>query len=238
MVKKIAVCDDSSIVLRQTAGYFEQLQKEIPYDLCPAYYSSGESLLASLAEDTDLLLMDIAMDGMNGIECSKAVRERGMQVPIVFITSMTEYAVQGYAVHAFGFLEKPVTYSDFAAIVKDALESTEPVKAKKILVKTADGVHMIDPDDIIFAEVYQHETSFHVKQGCICGNVQLGAVEPMLPAGAFFRCHKSYLISLDKVSFIGRTSLTMCDGCEIPLSKHRRKEFLDAYSRFMGVQFA
>ncbi len=236
MVKKIAVCDDSALALRQTAGYFEQLQKELPFELCPSYFSSGEEVLAGLAEDTDLLLLDIAMDGMNGIECARVLRARGLKFPIVFITSMTEYAIAGYAVHAFGFLPKPVTYSDFAAIIKEALSASEK-KPKKLLVKTAEGVSTIDPQELIYAEVYQHETSFHLLTGRIQGNVQLGSIEPLLPAEGFFRCHKSYLVSLEQIASIGRDTLTMRDGSSIPLSKHRRKAFLDAYSRFAGVRF-
>ena len=235
MKKKIAVCDDSSVVLRQTAGYFEQLQKDLPYEICPAYYSSGEEVLSCLADDTDLLLMDISMDGIDGIECSKVLRERGMKLPIIFITSMKEYALAGYAVHAFGFLTKPVTYAQFSSIIKEVFAQTEPAKPKKLLVNTETGVSIIDPDELIYAEVYQHETSFVLNDGRIVGNVQLGAVEQMLQPQGFFRCHKSYLISFRHVCFIGRDCLTMAGGDIVPLSKHRRKAFLDAYSAYMGV---
>ena len=235
MIKKIAVCDDSSVVLRQTAGYFEQLQQELPYEICPAYYYSGEEVLSCLAGDTDLLLMDISMDGIDGIECSKVLRARGMKLPIIFITSMTEYALAGYAVHAFGFLTKPVTYAQFSSIIKEVFAQTEPEKPKKLLVNTETGVSIIDPEELIYAEVYQHETSFVLNNGRIVGNVQLSAVEQMLQAHGFFRCHKSYLISLRYISFIGRDCLTMASGDIVPLSKHRRKAFLDAYGAYMGV---
>ena len=235
MKKKIAVCDDSAVVLRQTAGYFEQLQKDLPYEICPAYYSSGEEVLSCLAGDTDLLLMDISMDGMDGIECSKVLRERGMKFPIIFITSMTEYALAGYAVHAFGFLTKPVTYAQFSGIIKEVFAQTEPEKPKKILVNTENGVRIIDPEELIYAEVYQHETSFILKNGHIEGNVQLHTVEQLLQPQGFFRCHKSYLVSFPHISFIGRDALTMGNGDIVPLSKHRRKAFLDAYGAYMGV---
>lgn len=236
MVKKIAVCDDSAVALRQIAGYFEQLQRDFPYEICPAYYTSGEDVLSGLASDTDLLLMDISMDGMNGIECTKILRERGMRFPIIFITSMTEYALDGYAVHAFGFLTKPVTYTDFAAILQEVFARETQEKPKKLLINTADGVSVIDPDQLIYAEVYQHETSFILRSGRIKGNVALGAMEASLLPHGFFRCHKSYLVSFAQIAFIGRDTLTMENGDIIPLSKHRRKAFLDDYSSFMGVR--
>lgn len=233
MIKKIAVCDDSSVMLRQIAGYFEQLQKDFPYEICPAYYSSGEEVLRDLSPDTDLLLMDIAMGGINGMECAKQLRGRGEKLPIIFITSMTEYALDGYAVHAFGFLPKPVTYSDFASILKEVFASSK--KPEKFLVNTEKGAQVIDPADLLYAEVYQHETSFQLKDARITGSIQLCTAEPMLEPFGFFRCHKSYLVSLRQISLIGRDSLTMANGDIIPLSKHRRKAFLDAYGKYMGV---
>ncbi|MBQ7860387.1 MAG: response regulator transcription factor [Faecalibacterium sp.] len=237
MVRKIAVCDDSSLMLRQIAGYLDQLQGELPCDICPAYYSSGEEVLTGLAPDTDLLLLDIAMDGINGVDCARELRRRGMNLPIVFITSMAEYALDGYAVHAFGYLLKPVTYADFASIIKEALAPAEAEPPKKLLIKTEDGLRTVDPAELIYAEVYQHKTSFILKSGRVEGNLQLAVVEPLLLPLGFFRCHKSYLIAFNEVSFIGRDSLTMTNGSVIPLSKHRRKAFLSEYGSFMGVRF-
>ena len=126
LIHKIAACDDSNVVLRQMAGYFEEFQNDTGIELAPAYFSSGEELLKHMSDDTELIFLDISMGEMNGIECARQLRAQGRDLPIVFITSMTEYALDGYAVHAFGFLPKPVTYGTFADITREALSKAAP----------------------------------------------------------------------------------------------------------------
>lgn len=240
MVLKIGICDDNKIMLRQLEGYLTQLQGEIDKKIMPAYYSSGEEVLSSLPDDTDILVLDIAMGGINGIETAKRLRDKGLHIPIIFVTSMVEYALDGYAVHAFGFIPKPVTYGDFASVIKDALRSIGEKpdrKPKTILVNTSDGVCAIDPEEILYVEVYQHETSFVFTGKRVNANLQLSSVEPLLEPHGFFRCHRAYMVSFSKIVFIEKDSLTMKNGDRIPLSKHRRKLFLDAYTRHMGVMF-
>lgn len=238
MKRKIAACDDSKIMLRQLSGYLEQLQEELPDDIIPSYYSSAEELLSSLNSDTDLLLLDISMGGMDGISCAKTLRSNGFSNPIIFITSMEEYSLKGYEVHAFGFLIKPVTYTEFAKVVKEALLVSAPKKPQTIHIHTDSGVSIINPDDLLYAEVYKHDTSFVFSKEHLQSTVQLSNVETMLAPFGFFRCHRGYVVSFKKITFIGKDSLTMENGDSIPLSKHRRKEFLDAYSNYMGVNLS
>lgn len=235
MKVKIAACDDSKVMLQQISGYLEQLQEEVEYELIPSYYSDGEELLAKLSVGTNLLLLDISMTGIDGISCARILREKGFSAPIIFITSMEEYSLKGYEVHAFGFLVKPVTYSDFSRVIKEALALSAPTEKSLLHINTNDGLKVIDPDKLLYAEVYKHETSFVLEQEKAESTVQLSVIEHKLLSLGFFRCHRGYIVSFKKITFIGKDFLTMENGENIPLSKHRRKEFLDAYSNFMGV---
>ncbi len=232
---KIAACDDSKVMLQQISGYLEQLQEEIEDEIIPSYYSSGEEVLSKLSVGTNLLLLDISMAGIDGISCAHRLREKGFSAPIIFITSMEEYSLKGYEVHAFGFLVKPVTYSDFSRVIKEALALSAPTEKPVLHINTNDGLKVIDPDKLLYAEVYKHETSFVLEHEKAESVVQLSVVEEKLLPLGFFRCHRGYIASFKKITFIGKDFLTMENGENIPLSKHRRKEFLDAYSNFMGV---
>ena len=231
---KIAVCDDSPIILRQLAQYFEQLQKELPEPIAPCYYTSAEELLSHMAPDTDLLLLDIQMSGMNGMACAKLLRQREMELPIIFITNMLDFALEGYEVHAFAFLPKPVTYDVFSRTLREAFEKLSQNKPKNILLNTGEGILALDISKLIYVEVYQHKCSFVMTDERADATVQLAAVEPLLLPHGFFRCHRSYLVGYEQITHIGADSLTMKNGDSIPLSKHRRKEFLDCYSHYMG----
>lgn len=233
---KIAVCDDSPILLRQLAQYFEQLQCEISEPISPCYYASAEELLSHLAPDTDLFLLDIQMSGMNGIDCARLLRQGGMESPIIFITNRLDLALEGYSVHAFAFLPKPVTYEVFSHTLQETFLKLAKDRPKNILLNTGDGILALELSKLIYVEVYQHRCSFVMTDGRADASIQLSAAEPLLLPHGFFRCHRSYLVRYEQVERIGADTLTMKNGDSIPLSKHRRKEFLDCYSHYMGGQ--
>lgn len=76
-------------------------------------YSSGESLIEAYKKDTDIILMDIQMDGIDGIETAREIRKVDDKVEIIFVTSFVEYALEGYEVKAYRYLLKPVKYDKF-----------------------------------------------------------------------------------------------------------------------------
>lgn len=71
----------------------------------------------------------------------------------------------------------------------------------------------------------------------VVGTIQLSQIEERLTAHGFFRCHRSYLVNMARIKRIGQDALIMPDGMTVPLSKHRRRAFLDAFSNYMGGSF-
>ena len=235
MIRTIAVCDDEKLMQRQLSHYLEQYAAETERYPCISYYSSGEEILASMDRDTDVLLLDISMPGVSGMDTAAALRERGCRTQIVFITSMEQFAVQSYRVHAFSYLLKPVTYAELSRVLREIDDRLKEERSSVLPVETAEGTQLLELRDLLYAEVYQHETSFVTTEGRVTSVTQLSQVEARLVPYGFFRCHRSYLVALRKIRRIGATDLTMANGDVVPLSKHRRREFIDAYSRWMEV---
>lgn len=238
MRRKIAVCDDEKVMLRQISQYLSQIQAETGdrYDLF--YYASAEELLSHLPEGVQVILMDISMGEMTGMECARALRARGVESAIIFITSMTQYALEGYDVHAFAFLAKPLVYTELKDRLVDCFARLDQTQEVILPVETAKGMELLPIRDILYAEVFQHETSFTLLNKKTAGTIQLSQVEDRLAAHGFFRCHRSYLVNMAQVKRIGQESVTMPDGAVIPISKHRRRAFLDAFSSYMSGRFA
>ena len=113
MTKRLAVCDDEKNMLRQISAYLDQWQKDTENTLEVFFFSSAAALLGSMDSKTDLVLLDISMGGMTGMDCAKKLRSEGFSGEFVFITSMENYALEGYKVHAFAFLTKPLEYGEF-----------------------------------------------------------------------------------------------------------------------------
>ena len=238
MRRKIAVCDDEKAMLRQLSQYLAQIQEETGERCDLFYYASAEELLAHMPGDIQIILLDISMGDMTGMECAKALRGRGCGAEILFITSMTQYALEGYEVHAFAFLPKPLVYGELKARLTDCFTHLDREKRAILPVDTAGGVELLPIEDILYAEVYQHETSFALPDRKVTGTLQLSQAEARLTPHGFFRCHRSYLVNMARIGRIDSDTLTMPNGVAIPVSRHRRKAFLDAFANYMGGRFA
>lgn len=236
MSHTIAVCDDEKTMLSQLSDYLKQIETETGDELKIFLYSSAEEVLEYMDRNTQLLLLDISMGEMTGMDCAKKLRSEGYAGSIIFITSMEEYAKRGYKVHAFDFISKPVTYPELKNSLLECFAEQDKDKAPVLPVETSKGVRILNINDIIYAEVYQHRTSFSLEGGkTVDSLVQLSEIEEKLSGQGFFRCHRSYLVNMRHVSHITATELTMSNGFAVLLSKYRSKEFMIAYARFMRV---
>ncbi len=236
MTKKAAVCDDEKIMLRQLSAYLQQWQEETSNELDVFYFSSAEDLLRSMDRKTDLVLLDISMGEITGMECAKRLRAEGFSGDIIFITSMEDQALEGYKVHAFSFLTKPLEYGEFSRVLNEYAAKQKEKRQPVLPVETAEGTRILRIRNILYAEVFRRETSFVMQDGSrVASVVQLGAVEEALAGYGFFRCHRSCLVNMRHIENIASSGLTMPDGSVLPLSKHRAREFMSAYARFMKV---
>ncbi|MCD8018951.1 MAG: LytTR family DNA-binding domain-containing protein [Clostridiales bacterium] len=236
MIYRIAVCDNDTAILQQIAAYLEQIQKETGHRLEVFYFSSGEDLLAHMPEDTHILLLDIGMGSVSGMDAARKLRERGWNFYLAFITSMPEFALAGYEVHAFGFICKPIQYAPLLRLMRDIFSLLDK-KPAALVLDVGKGKKVFQPEHLLYAEVFQHETRFVTDQEVFLSRIPLADIEEKLQQYGFFRCHKSYLVNLGRITHIATAEITVDNGDCLPLSKHRRKEFLDTWSTYMRIQF-
>lgn len=237
MLRRLAVCDDEKIMLRQISSYLDRWQSESGIKPEIFYFSSAESLLKSMDRSTDLVLLDISMGGMTGMACAKQLRDEGFSGEFIFITSMENYALEGYKVHAFSFLTKPLVYEELSAALTECSTKLSASAPAVLPVETSSGTKILKINDILYAEVFRRETSFTLKNGNkVVSLIQLAAVEEQLSGKGFFRCHRSYLINMKHVENIAPPDITLTGGCVVPISKHRVKEFLSAYAKYIKVK--
>ena len=140
---RIGVCDDEPLFLdtlrEKLEGYYRSL------DLRIDGFSSGEALVRAVEKDPfswSLVFLDIEMPGMSGLEAARAVRDVNDAIPVILLTSHTEYAMKGYEVEAFRFLAKPVEESSLFGALR-AVEERER-RNRRIQVK-ADGRELFIP---------------------------------------------------------------------------------------------
>ena len=229
---RIAIVEDEANQREQLAvgvrGVLAGLEAEL---VC---LDEAAPLLARYAagERFDLLL-DIQMPGMDGMSAAARVREFDADVLIVFITSMAQYAVQGYKVDALDFLVKPVTREVLDACLARALRRLRKREPASLSVRSGGSLRIVPVSSILYAESREHRTLLRTREEEIPCAGSLGSLEEALIPHGFFRCHAAFVVSFAQVERLDGGDV-LVGGQRVPLSKHRRRQFLAALAAFWG----
>ncbi len=209
----IAICDDDAAQV----GALKKLLLERDSRTVILEYGSAEQFLFGYADrPCDLLLLDIEMGGMNGMELAKSLRAKGDMLPIIFITGYADYIGDGYDVEALHYLLKPLDSRKLFAVL-DRCESRRP--ANRVIFECGGESVCVNADDIEYLEAFGKKTQVTLGSGkellCSCG---LSAAAGRLSEG-FVQCHRSYVVNIAHIHSISGTEVTLGSGRRIPLSR-------------------
>ena len=123
MVVKIAIVDDESTAVSLLEGCLHQYAEETGTAMQWEQFPDAEAFLKSDIHAFDIVFMDIDMPGRNGIEASRALRERNQSIVLLFVTNLAQYAIAGYEVDALDYILKPINYFSFKLKIQKALET-------------------------------------------------------------------------------------------------------------------
>ena len=233
---KIAVTEDDTRQQQVLKEYLARYSKESSQPFHVEYFNDGLKLLENyIPGKFDLLILDIQMRHMDGMETAQKIRTTDEAVIIIFITNFTHYAIQGYSVRAFDFIIKPIEYELFAVKIKDAIGMLKRNRRGKVYFKVQGGQVELDRMSIMYFEIFARKIIIHTDSGSYQTNDTLKSIEQALDDTHFFRCHTSFLVNTSHVSFVGK-NFAMVGGVEIPISKHRRKNFLDTIANHLSEE--
>ena len=211
---RVAICDDDNNQINALKFMLTEWNEHIIIN----EYTSAEQFLFSYPDaPCDLLLLDIEMGDMNGMELARKLRHKGDMLPIIFITGYSEFMQDGYDVEALHYLLKPVDKEKLFAVL-DRYASRHSADSR-VIFPSGDESVCVNSDDIMFLEAFGKKTQITVKNGkeilCTCG---LSAAAEKLGKG-FVSCHRSYVVNLGFVRSISKTEITLDNGRKIPLSR-------------------
>lgn len=230
---KIAICDDEKEI-RELLG--EKITRLYP-QAALIFFASGEELLAA-EEAPDILLLDIQMDGKNGMEVARELRKNHRDMILIFVTALEEYVFQAFDVGAFHYLVKPFGDVKFQAVLQKAVEQYRDSREKKpetvenpyILVHTQGTHRKIFLDTIVYAEVFNRKVLIHTTDGEIEYYGKLSELERM--AGEdFFRPHRAYLIHFPYVVKYDASTIYLEKG-QVLMAKKNYPEFVKRYLKY------
>lgn len=230
---KVAIVDDEQNMTDQIEEFLKRFQEESQIRVSAKVFHDAVSFVAEYDNSYDLILFDVEMPGMNGIEAAKAIRSRDAKVSIMFITNMAQYAIHGYEVEAIDYVLKPIGYQDFAMKMKKAMRYIWRDEERQLLLDTSVGKVTVKVSDIIYIEVIRHYLNFHTTSEVYEVRGVMKEQEEMLQKFHFARCSQSFLVNLAHVKSI-RGNVVCVGDVELPVSRNKKNEFINAFTRYVG----
>lgn len=231
MAIRIAIVEDDEVASATLSSYLQRYAKENSIQFKTQVYGNAISLLNSYKAEFDIIFMDIRMPYINGMDAAHRLRALDQKVILIFVTSLTQYAVAGYEVDALDYIIKPVNYYDFALKLSRAVKRIPKVQSSQLIISTDAGIVRLDPDDIRYVETQGHHLIYHTLSGEYTQYSSLNKLEEKLEGFSFARCNSCYLVNLQYVRNVKGYVLTLDCG-ELKISQPRKKAFLQALSAF------
>ena len=242
---RIAICDDAPIIVGSLDAMLKQYaQEHLDEQFVIHSFSCAENLIRELSQSPqgyDLYLLDIIMEGRNGIELAQVLRQNGCRSSIVFLTSSPDYALPAFSVKAQAYLIKPVNPKELFSILDDVVESyalRRGIGRLSHSFRTPEGFFTTDIHEIIYVEVMGHTPYYHLADRTIRGSEMRLSFEQsmseLLKAGCFIRPHRSYLVNASHIVSIGTASLTLDNKASIPLARNRVADTKKAYLAYQA----
>lgn len=223
----IAIVEDEKSEQEQLSSFLKRFALEYGVEFNIKTFLSGIAFLDSYKPNYDIVFMDIDMPVLNGLETSRQLRRLDASVMLFFVTSLAQFAINGYEFDAVDYLLKPLNYMSFSLKLKRIIKKYSISKNYDIMVKTPKGEVRFSSDLIIYVEINMHSIIYHTDQGDYRAYGTMKQVIAQLPESEFALCNSSYLVSLRHISQIDGYNVYLGDKV-LPISRPKRKSFIEA----------
>lgn len=232
---RIAIVDDLAAERTLLKGRLEwQLQRrKVQADILE--YESGETFLeAARKAPFTAAFLDIYMDGMTGMEAAKKLRKTDTDCLLVFITTSTDHALEGFQVRALHYLVKPFTEAELSALLDEMLSKLP--RPEPILTVKVDGSDIrLCYRDIVSAEHFAHMISIRTTAGKTLATRQSfkAFTEPLKKDPRFFVCGRGAIVNMENAADFQDAAFCMTDGSRIYVSQELLKAARQAFMEFL-----
>ena len=224
---RIALVDDTPMELKILS---EIIDIELP-EAEVLTFPNGETFLKSWESASfDLILLDIYMDELHGIDVAKKIRETDFDVRIVFCTTSNEFASESYEVGANYYLQKPVSSTSFQRMLKMIRLNEYELNR---FITLPDGQRIV-LRNITYTEYYNHSIIIHSKKRAdLQTRMSQMEWEALLSEYNFlYSCSKGIVVNFYEVERSEDSMFILNNGSSVPISRRKAKDALEAFAHF------
>ena len=229
----VAIVEDDDNYAETIQEYLKKFGKVQQEQFLVSRFHDGYEIVDGYNKAQDIILMDIEMGLMDGMEAAEQIRKVDEQVIIIFITNMAQYALRGYNVNALDYVLKPISYASFTETLKKAVRSLDRTKEKYLSISMRDGVRRIKTSDIEWIESMGHRLTFHTLNGIYETTIfSMKEMEDKLESEGFTRCSSSCLVNLKWVKEVENSTVNV-NGELLKISRGKKNEFMTKLVSYM-----
>ena len=225
----VCIVEDEVAQANLLKDYITQFSNKSGVQCAVTHLPDGIDLVDEYRGQFDIILLDIQMKHLDGMAAAEKIRKVDSDVIIIFITSTVQYAVQGNAVDALGYVLKPVPYLQFEQLFDKAISRVN-AKREKVFIRVSVDERQIklDCDSIYYIESQRNNVCIHCQDADYVTAGPLKKFDEMLAGHGFSKCHNAYIVNLSYVEAVQKEEVLLTNGVELPISRARKKEFMAA----------
>jgi two-component system, LytTR family, response regulator len=232
---KCVVLDDEPLALALVCDYVSKVND---LELVHSSNDSLEMLDFIQKNEVDIAFLDIEMPNLTGTALAKIIQGK---CKVVFITAYHQFALEGYDLAVIDYLLKPVTLARFLQTVQKiqahfhtAILNIQNTESSNSTLKSVDSIFIksenahikINFKDLLYVQGYGDYVKFFVSDQQILSLMNLKDLESLLPLDQFIRVHKSYIVSLEKITLVTKTNLEI-GSISIPISDSYKNDVFE-----------
>ena len=229
----IGICDDEISYRLKKKDILKEILSSYPINYKVYEFSSGEELLNNYPKDLDILIMDIQMKIINGMDTARKIRKFDENLEIIFMTSFAEFMQEGYEVKAYRYILKPINERKISKNVLPCINEIMKKRNNYLTINVKNYVDRIKIDSIVYIETARPNILIYTHDNMYTTKMSISKIEKILNEYGFFRCHNSYIVNLKLVESMNSNTIIV-GGKNIPISKYRVKDLKLAITNILG----
>ena len=236
----ILLCDDEERTLDRVRKYIDSIRYQIKYPIDIIEYTNAESVLKRLHSSDnacDILITDIDMPDVSGMEMARAIREEQLDVVLIFMTAHVEYVFQSFEYAPFRYIRKEFMEIELLPALQAACEKVNASRDIALSIKTQDGILAVRTRDILYYELENRK--------CIIYTVQNRQYETWKKISElreemgemdnyFIQIYRGCMVNKYYVKTVKKDRIVLEDGTELPVSRRKKQEISDTMMEYWG----